>query len=323
MLTTVVGSYPSIPQDPNSFLSKLSSIFGSYDRYKPAIEIAVNDQLNAGIDLISDGQVRGDMIELFAGKIPGMTFENNVAKITGKIRPAQFSLGASDLKLALETAKKLSESFKGNSKLLVNGNFNENFKGIKGIITGPTTLALSSRLEGFYSKKEDAIIDLAGALKKESEYLEDAGASAIQIDEPFLSTGVADMKTAKKAVGMITEGIKVPVSMHVCGGVITVFDDLVRFKVDMIDCEFAGIPGNIGALENTDLKGKKIGFGCINTKKEEIETRQQVLDCIKRGVNAVGEENMIIDPDCGMRMLSRKSALAKLRTMKEAVKWLS
>ena len=48
----------------------------------------------------------------------------------------------------------------------------------------------------------------------------------------------------------------------------------------------------------------------------------QVTNLIKKGIDIVGEENMIIDPDCGMRMLSRDTALLKLKTMKEAVEWL-
>ncbi|AEG17489.1 methionine synthase [Methanobacterium paludis] len=324
MLKTVVGSYPAFPQEPSSVSSKIADLFGSYDRYKPALELAVHDQIKAGIDLISDGQVRGDMIEAFAGKIPGMTVEGNISKIVGKIKPLPHSLGASDLKLTINTAKKISNEF-DKSELLIKGKFNENFKGVKGIVTGPTTLVLSCRIEGFYDKdkKDDAIIDLAWALKKEVEYLEEAGAAVIQIDEPFLSTGVADINTAKKAVEIVTKDINVPVSMHVCGGIGSVFNDLLGFKVDIVDCEFAGLPENIHALESSNLRGKKIGFGCIDTKKEEVETTEDVSDLIKMGIDLIGEENMIIDPDCGMRMLSRETAFAKLKTMTEAVEWLS
>ena len=324
MLKTVVGSYPAFPQGPSSLSSKIVDLFGSYDKYKSALELAVRDQIEAGIDLISDGQVRGDMIEAFAGKIPGMKVEGNISKIIGKIKPLPHSLGASDLKLTINTAKKISNEF-DKSELFIKGKFNENFKGVKGIVTGPTTLVLSCRIEGFYDKnrKDDAIIDLAWALKKEAEYLEAAGAAVIQIDEPFLSTGVADITTAKKAVEIVTKDINVPVSMHVCGGIGSVFNDLLGFKVDIVDCEFAGLPENIHALESSNLRGKKIGFGCIDTKNEEVETTEVVSDLIEKGIGLIGEENMIIDPDCGMRMLSRETAFAKLKTMTEAVEWLS
>lgn len=325
MLTTVVGSYPPVSRPPSSWGEKISSFVGNYDPLRPALERAVEDQVKAGVDLISDGQVREDMLGIFARAIPGMAVENRTPKILGKIRPVSYSIGASDLKLALNIAKKLSPQFKSNLQILENGKFQENVKGIKGIITGPTTLALSSRMEGFYDseKKEEAIIDLAWALKKEAELLQNTGAKVIQIDEPFLSTGVPDMKTAKKAVEIITRDLTQPVSMHVCGSVVEILDELLRFEVDIIDCEFAGQPMNMEALNDVNLRGKKIGLGCIDTKIDEVESRDQVAQIIRQGIDAVGLENLMADPDCGMRMRSRDAAFSKLKVMVEAVKWLS
>lgn len=319
MLTTVVGSYPASPQEPSSFFDRISSFFGAYDEYKPAIALAVHDQIDAGIDIISDGQVRANMIEIFAGSIPGMAVEDKIPKITGKILPLPQSIGAEDLKFAIRIANKIStDSMKGSKKI------ENNIKGVKGIITGPSTLAYSSRIDGFYDKnrKKDVILDLAYTLKREVDYLEDAGAMMIQIDEPFLSTGIVDIKTAKKSMDILTKNLSAPVSLHVCGNIVEVFPELLKFKVDIIDCEFAGIPQNIDVLENIDLKGKKIGFGCIDTKTDEIESLKQVSNLIKKGVELIGEENMLIDPDCGMRMRSRNAAFSKLKIMVEAVKWL-
>jgi 5-methyltetrahydropteroyltriglutamate--homocysteine methyltransferase len=288
------------------------------------VELAVRDQIKAGVDLISDGQVRGDMVGIFAGSIPGMAIENKIPLIKGKILPAPYSIGAPDLKLALKTAKKISPDFREKSEILAGGRFKDNFKGIKGIITGPTTLVLSSQIEGFYKrdKKEEAIMDMALALKKEAEHLQDAGASLIQIDEPFISTGVADMGTAKKAVETVVRDLQVPTSMHVCGDITVVFAELLRFGVDIIDCEFADNPTNREVLESADLKGKKIGWGCIDTKTDQIETPEQVKTLIKKGMELIGEENMLVDPDCGMRMRSRDAAFSKLKIMTEAVKEL-
>jgi 5-methyltetrahydropteroyltriglutamate--homocysteine methyltransferase len=328
MLTTVVGSYPALPKDPQSIGSKISNFLGSYDPYIPALKLAVEDQVNMGVDIISDGQVRGDMIEVFARNLPGMAFEGNTPKILGKIRPANHSFRPSDLRLALKTAQNISKDFldqyDDESKLFKGNAFNNKFKGLKGIITGPTTLVLSCRIERYYNryKKEKIIKDMAMALKKEAIELQEAGAAVIQIDEPFLSTGVADLDTARNAVKIITDKISVPVSMHVCGDVGDVFKDLLKFPVEIIDCEFAGIPSNIHSLEQEYNGSKKIGFGCIDTKNEGIEKLDQVVNLIKKGISIVGEDNMIVDPDCGMRMLSRDAALLKLKKMKEAVGWL-
>ncbi|PKL67823.1 MAG: methionine synthase [Methanobacteriales archaeon HGW-Methanobacteriales-1] len=319
MLTTVVGSYPAHPQPPKSFTEKLSKLVGNYDEYKPAIALAVSDQIKAGLDLVSDGQVRGDMIEIFARAIPGMVIEDNTCKIKNKISPPLKSIGAEDLKLAIKIMENTLAEMNRPEKDLAQ-------KGVKGIITGPTTMVYSSRLDGFYSieKKDKAILDMAQALKKEAKYLEDAGASLIQLDEPFISTGMVNVATARKAVEIISKNLKVPVAMHVCGNVEQVFDKILKFKVDIIDCEFAGIDKNISVLENqSSLHGKKIGFGSVDTKKESIETVEEIKELIKKGMDVIGPENMLVDPDCGMRMLPHESAFSKLKNMVEATKSLS
>jgi 5-methyltetrahydropteroyltriglutamate--homocysteine methyltransferase len=318
MLTTVVGSYPALPKGPSSTSQKISNFLGTYDKYKPAIELAVRDQIEAGIDIISDGQVRAGMVEIFAKAIPGMTVEDNTTKIVGKITPSFTPISAGDLQYAINVSKSISKEYNSNG----NKRIEEGVKGVKGIITGPSTLVFSSRMEGFYNNKEDAIIDLAYALKKEAEFLQRAGAICIQIDEPFISTGVVDMDIAKKAVRIITKDLSVPRALHVCGDVTTVFDKLLKFDIDVLDCEFAGIPQNIDLLENHNLNGKKIGFGCLDTKTDKIETKEEIEELIKKGIELIGAENMLADPDCGMRMRSRDAAFSKLKSMTEAVKRL-
>jgi len=316
MLTTVVGSYPSFPEGPSSISEKISNFFGTYDEYEPAIELAVKDQIEAGIDIISDGQVRAGMVEIFAQAIPGMAVEDKTPKIMGKILTPQRSIGASDLKFAIKTAERISRDYGANSnKELIEGT-----KGVKGIITGPSTLVFSSRMEGFYKNKEDAIMDLAHALKREAEFLEAAGAVYIQIDEPFISTGMVDISTAKKAVEIITKDLSISAGMHVCGNVTEVFNKILDFDVDIIDCEFAGIPQNISVLDGVNLRGKKIGFGCLDTRTDKVESKEEVEELVRRGIDLIGAENIIADPDCGMRMRSRDAAFTKLKSMVRAVK---
>ncbi|MEW6011558.1 MAG: methionine synthase [Methanobacterium sp.] len=317
MLTTVVGSYPVILKNPSSPIEKISDFLGLQDPYKVAINLAVSDQLNAGIDIVSDGQLRAEMVPLFASKIPGMEVEGHLSKIKNKINIPLSSIGADDLKYAKNILNKNLRKLNLPEEDLYK-------KGIKGLVTGPSTMVYSSRIEGFYNphEKEEAIMDMAQALKKEAEFLENAGANIIQIDEPFISTGLVDVSTARKGVEIISKDLKVPVALHVCGDVGGVFHQLLKFKVDIIDCEFAGINKNIQLLQSvSDFKGKKIGFGCIDTKKEDVEDVDSIRNLIKQGQDIMGNENMIIDPDCGMRMLSRHSAFSKLKNMVEAAKW--
>jgi 5-methyltetrahydropteroyltriglutamate--homocysteine methyltransferase len=95
-----------------------------------------------------------------------------------------------------------------------------------------------------------------------------------------------------------------------------------EIPVDIVDCEFAGIKRNLEVLENSDLE-KIIGFGCVDTKTENVETPEEIHELLRKGAELVGVENMMIDPDCGMRMLPEKVAYQKLKNMTEALKWLS
>ncbi len=316
MITTVVGSYPSKPQKPQTIVEKLKNVIGTYDPYKSSIKESILAQLHAGVDIISDGQVRGDMIEIFAKDLPGMIIEDNTCKIKNQIRPAPQTIGGNDLKYA----NKILENFLKESKITEE---EKEKKGVKGIITGPSTMVFSSRIDGFYSMKDKdkAIIDMANALKKESKTLEEAGAKYIQLDEPFLSTGMVNLNTAKKAINIISKDIKIPVAMHVCGDISNVLDQLLKFNVDILDLEFAGIETNLNILENQkSINNKKIGFGSVDTKKETAESIEHIKTLIQRGIDIIGSENMIIDPDCGMKTLKPEIAQLKLKNMVEAVK---
>lgn len=159
-----------------------------------------------------------------------------------------------------------------------NGNIPEG-KGIKGIITGPSTIVYSSRIESFYKHKEDAILDLARSLKHEVEAIEKKiNPVYIQVDEPFLSTGLVDLKVASKAIDIIGENLSVPLAMHVCGNLDNVFKDLIKFNIDILDCEFAGNDINIKILEENSslIRNKKIGFGCLDTSINEVDSKKKL-----------------------------------------------
>ena len=306
MLSTVVGSFPVEIKPPTTTKDKLLKAFGAYDPFKQSIKQTVISQLDAGVDIISDGQVRGDMLSTFTNFIPGMKLEENNTVITSKIRQPTKEISIDDLKYA----KKVMNDY-------FNGNIPEG-KGIKGIITGPSTIVYSSRIESFYKHKENAIIDLAKSLKYEVDAIEKKiNPVYIQIDEPFLSTGLVDLKVASKAIDIIGENLSVPLAMHVCGNLSDVFKDLIKFNIDILDCEFAGNDRNIKTLEkNASLvKNKKIGFGCIDTSVNELDSRQKVEELVAKGVEILGDDNIILDPDCGLRRASKDVAFNKLKLM--------
>ena len=308
MKSTVVGSFPVEVKEPSSAKDKLLNAFGAYDPFKDAIKASVIAQLDAGVDIISDGQVRGDMVSIFTEYIPGMKIVDGNTEIVSKIRNPTREISVKDLQFA----KKVMRDY-------FNGTIPEG-KGVKGIITGPNTIVHSSRIAGFYKSKEDAIIDLAHSLKFEVDAIaKKVEPVYIQIDEPFLSTGMVDMKTAREAIDILHEGLEIPLGMHVCGILRDAFTDISRFNVEILDFEFAGNSVNLDVLKDNYslVSDKKIGFGCLDSSVNTVDDEADVDNLIKEAIEIVGRDNLLLDPDCGLRRAPKDVAFEKLRLMNE------
>jgi 5-methyltetrahydropteroyltriglutamate--homocysteine methyltransferase len=285
LATTVVGSYPVV---------KGSGLRSLFDPLHTAVERAVDDQIKAGIDIISDGQVRGDMIQVFASKLPGIKGQ----EVIGQVQPASGPITVGDTKYALTKAPK-----------------------VKGIITGPTTLAYGLHIDTpMYRNKEELALDLAEALIPEAKALEAAGIALLQIDEPMFSTGMADLDIGKQAVGRITAALHVPTCMHVCGNLGNVIDEILKFNVNVLDFEFANNPANLDLLSRRDLTGRMIGYGCVDSTTDHIESVAEIRKRIEKGIEIFDPRIMLLDPDCGMRMRSREAAYHKLKNLADAAK---
>jgi 5-methyltetrahydropteroyltriglutamate--homocysteine methyltransferase len=289
MVTTVVGSYPT------------GIRIQSENDVKKAIEIAVADQERAGVSIISDGQVRTDMVGIFAMNMPGYRMEGNRYRVVGRIEVPDKPATVGDYLFA----KKLSKVK------------------VKGIVTGPTTMAKTSQVEKSSPYKSNSdpelIYDLAYAQAGEARALAQAGADIIQVDEPFFSVD-ADLEVGIKAVNIVAKNIEAP-ALHVCGDIRPIFKKLLNANVTILDHEFA-VSKNLDVMDKglIEAHGKIIGFGCIDTATNKIETVEQIEKTIRDGIEKIGKKNMWIDPDCGMRMRTREAAYRKLANMVEAVR---
>jgi 5-methyltetrahydropteroyltriglutamate--homocysteine methyltransferase len=283
--TTVVGSYPAVAG--RGFCSLL-------DPMKAAVRNAVGDQRAAGIDIISDGQVRADMVTAFASRLPGITGQ----EVTGKVMPASFGITVHDTAYACT-----QHPF------------------VKGILTGPSTLAHGLHLRTRqYRSREELVPDIALALAHEARELERAGVCMVQVDEPIFSTGAADLDTGREGIRVIAESTGLPLVLHACGSITAIADSLLAMPVDVLDLEFSKNPGNLEVMGRNDLKGKKIGLGCIDSTSDTIEQVPEIEKVVRRGVELFGPDRLLADPDCGLRMRQRDAAREKLSRMVEAVK---
>ena len=177
----------------------------------------------------------------------------------------------------------------------------------------------ASEYKGYRDPK--LYMDIAGALLDIGKKFEEEGASWIQIDEPFYSVG-APMELAKEALEHITSALKIPVALHVCGDITKIFTKLLDFEgISVLSHAFMGHKNNIKVLDKDALEshGKKIGFGCIDTQTTRVETKEEVAELVKTGVDKVGWGNLIFHPDCGLRALGREVALSKLEVMSNGI----
>ncbi|MEN3034671.1 MAG: methionine synthase [Candidatus Methanosuratincola sp.] len=272
-----------------------------------ALENAVRDQIEAGIEIISDGQTRKDMVAYFADHIPGFEISDGRAMITGKVCPPEDTPLVQDLIHAKRIASGACE--------------------VKAIITGPVTMAFFSELapsapySGF--RDEKLYTDIGEALAVEAEIISKNGFATFQFDEPSFSIG-APMDLAKKALEAVTANVKGVKALHVCGNLKRSFREIVRIEgLDILSFAFKDNPGNFDTVDRKAIvdHGKKLGAGCISSMENKIEEKDAIRKLLERLFAAYEPENIAwIHPDCGLRALDRAVAVGKLREMVRAVR---
>jgi len=304
LITNTVGSYPthSIGEALKAKMS-LRELMAGKDPFVSSIEAAVNDQIRAGIELISDGQVRADMVSIFAAGIPGMKTDRGRSYITGRIRRPIKSITAGDFKLTKQLA--------GRTK-------------VKGVITGPATLAASSSLNAgvpYRSSLDPRLLDdLANALRFEAEQLARAGADALQIDEPVLYN--IDIGKVLPFIDAVAESVRIPVKLHPHVASYTDLEQLLALEnIEFIGLEASKYPVLVEKLTKEEFEDheKKVALGVIDTDRQDVESLETVKQRIRRGIQVFGDD-MWINPDCGLRLQTREIAFQKLKVMVDAVR---
>ena len=316
--TTVVGSYP-VPE----WLERLKTDY--YQRrisaqhlneiHEVAIKAALKDQELAGLDIVSDGELRRDNdIDYLLARIPGVDIPHRAktdyydyyeAEVT---RPLPEPEGA-DPSLAAEFA------------------FTREHTGrpVKFSFTGP--FSLSRRIRGSaYDDPADLVRALARWLNAQARELAAAGADLLQIDEPFLAGYHEETELAVEAVNIVTEGVDATWALHVCygnryarpsweGHYDFLFPAVKAARVDQVVLEFARKGLDDLRLIRQHGWDSWLGLGVIDVKNPEVEAAELVASRIRRALEYVPAERLMINPDCGLRHLAPDVARQKLRAM--------
>ncbi|MEM4390196.1 MAG: methionine synthase [Candidatus Micrarchaeia archaeon] len=310
--TTVIGSYPrpkwlweAIRKSQRGRLSK-KSLHALYD--KACLE-TIREHEQAGVDILTDGEMRRtEMTEHFAERIGGFRFYGNV-RVWGN----NFYRKPSIVKKLRYRGPMLLEEFEFIKT--------HTDRAIKVPITGPYTIVDWSFNE-YYRHKADAVMELASIERKELQTLVKAGARFIQIDEPALSTHPEEIDIAIEAINKMVKGIECKFGIHICyGDYSKIYPAMLDFKVDQFALEFANRKFDIGFLKEHAFT-KELGFGCIDVHNKRVETKEEVIAGIRKGLEMLPPEKIYINPDCGLKLLPRDVAYQKLVVMCEAAREL-
>jgi len=286
--TTVIGSYPVKIESMELMNGYFNQSEISWDKY---IKSAVNDMINAGIEMISDGQTRDPFVNIFTRKLKGCRIRDRT-EIIDKVEY--------DRPITVEDQKYVRSLIPKDRQLI-------------GLITGPYTLT-SSSVDLFYNDEKELAFDFAYALKQEAQMLQ-KHVDMISIDEPFFSMGLPEH--GKELIQIITKGLSCPTRLHVCGDVSKIVPEVLEMPVDILSHEFKASPKLFDVFKQYKTS-KNICLGSVRSDNSRVESVNEIIEHIKKGIDVFGDKISQLAPDCGQRMLPRDVAFQKLKNLVKA-----
>lgn len=329
--TTLVGSYPQpdwlidreklgLRAPPRIRAAELWRVGAEWleKAQDDATILAIRDQEAAGIDIVTDGEIRRESYSnRFATALEGVDAENPaiVPSRSGKPDMVPRVIGKIRRKHAVEVRD--VEFLRKNTD-----------HKIKITVPGPFTMSIQAK-DFHYNDEVAVAMDYAAAVNEEIKDLFAAGADIVQIDEPYMQARPDQARAyAVKAINRALEGVTGTTAVHVCFGYAALIKnkpagysflpELEACKADQISIETAQPVIDFDVLRQ--LPSKKIVLGVINLGDETIENATDIAARIRRVFPYVPPERLIIAPDCGMKYLPRDVAFGKLRAMVEGVK---
>jgi 5-methyltetrahydropteroyltriglutamate--homocysteine methyltransferase len=322
LATTVVGSY-SVPE----WLERLKTdyyqrrISGEYLReiHDVAIKAALKDQERSRVDIVSDGELRRDNdVDYFLVRMPGVEIPHRAKTYYYDYYDAfvRHPIPEHDgTPLGLADDLRFTRQYTDQP--------------VKFSFTGPFSLSRRVHNEA-YSDPADLVMAFARVLNREARALAEAGAAVLQIDEPFLAGYPDQVELAIKAVNTVYEGISGPTrALHVCygnryarpvweGHYEFLFPAVLEAQVDQLVLEFARKGYDDLELFKRYPSQLTLGLGVIDVKDPTPEPPDLVVSRVRRALQVLPPDRLVINPDCGLRHVPTDNARAKLRAMSQA-----
>jgi 5-methyltetrahydropteroyltriglutamate--homocysteine methyltransferase len=278
-----------------------------------ATELAIRDQERAGLDVITDGEIRRESYSnQFATALAGIDLDNPgealdrsghpnpVPRIVGEIR-RRHPVNLDDLAfLRRRTDRK-----------------------VKMTVPGPFTMSQQAQND-HYPDVRSAALDYAAAVNEEVADLFAAGADIVQLDEPYMQARPdAAREYGVEVLERALDGIDAPTIVHICFGYAAIIHErpegysflpeIEGTSADGVSIETAQSNLDCSVLEQ--LPSKTIVLGVINLDDTAVESAATVAERIGRALPYVDAERIVVAPDCGMKYLPRESAFGKLESM--------
>jgi 5-methyltetrahydropteroyltriglutamate--homocysteine methyltransferase len=280
--------------------------------------LAIRDQERAGLDIVTDGEMRRESYSnRFATALEGVDIDNPgtaldrsghpnpVPRVAGKVR-RRHPVEAKDVKFLRANTSRT----------------------IKITVPGPFTMSQQAQND-FYKDEEEMALDYAAAVNAEIRDLFAAGADIVQIDEPYMQARPEKARQyGQKALNAALDGVKGTTAVHICFGYAAIIHvrpegysflpELANSPVQQVSVETAQSGLDCAVLEK--LPGKTIILGVLDLSDMTVETPETVAKRIRRALPHVPAERIVIAPDCGLKYLPREVAFGKMCAMVEGAK---
>jgi 5-methyltetrahydropteroyltriglutamate--homocysteine methyltransferase len=330
--TTLVGSYPQ----PDWLIDreKLAGRFPPRVRARElwripetwlqqaqddATVLAIKAQEEAGLDIITDGEIRRESYSnRFATALEGVDIDNPGTALdrSGHPNPVPRVVGRIRRKHAVQVDDLLF--LKRHTQ-----------RRVKVTVPGPFTMAQQAQIDYYDGSRERASLDYAAAVNEEIRDLFANGADIVQMDEPYMQARPDEARAyGLKALNRALDGVSGTVAVHICFGYAAIIHQRpsgYSFLPELSQCSCAQVSietaqSNLDCSVLRGLSNKTILLGVLDLADMTPETPQQVAARIRRALPYVRAQDIVVAPDCGMKYLPREVADAKLRAMVEGAR---
>lgn len=285
-----------------------------------ATRLAIHDQELAGLDIVTDGEIRRESYSNhFATALGGVDIDNPGTALdrTGHPNPVPRITGPIARRHPIqETDAEFLREYTG--------------RAVKVTVPGPFTMAQQAQNDHYPDSRSTALA-YAEVCREEIADLFAAGADVVQLDEPYLQARPDDARAyGLEALNHALAGAAGTTAVHICFGYAAIVHDRPEgysFLPELADCTCDQISietaqSNLDLAVLKPLVDKSIILGVIDNSTTDVETAETVADRARRALDILTPDKIVLAPDCGMKYLPRSAAMGKMRSMAAAARYL-